>query len=118
MLIRYTAFLIVLLAGVLAANPFASGAGAVPADAVEPLGRRAILVRMVAERRLGAPAEVSEQVGRLTGADIAVLLANPRMLQVAGGMSRTTQAYLIGGLILAGIIALAVASDSAFLSFN
>lgn len=115
MLIRYTAFLIVLLAGVLAANPFASGSGPGPADAVEPLGCRAVLARMVAERRLASPAEASAQVGRLTAADVAVLVANPRMLQVAGGMSQSAQAYLIGGLIVAGIIALAVASDNAFL---
>ena len=43
-----------------------------------------------------------------------MLAANPGMMQSAGTMSQRTQAYLIGGLIIGGLIALAIASDGAF----
>ena len=48
---------------------------------------------------------------RLTAEDLEVLLANPEMMQVAGAVSQMAVAYLIGGLIVAGIVILIVAGS-------
>jgi len=43
--------------------------------------------------------------------DLAVLLANPEMMQPAAGMSHQTQAYIIGAILIGGIVALAIAGE-------
>jgi hypothetical protein len=57
------------------------------------------------------PAAAWRAAGRLTAEDLEVLLANPAMLQAAGGWSQTTQAYFFGALIVAGIVAVAIAGN-------
>ena len=49
---------------------------------------------------------------QLTQHDLDVLLANERMLQPAAGLSQTSIALIIGGLIITGIVLLAVAGES------
>ena len=60
------------------------------------------------------PARAREMAACLTAEDVAVLDANPRMIQAGGTLSKTGRAYLIGGLIVAGIVILAANSNSFF----
>jgi hypothetical protein len=61
--------------------------------------------------------EAAELASQLTPADLDVLASNPGMMQRAGDISQTTTAYIIGGLIVAGIVILAV-NGSGFVSIS
>lgn len=58
------------------------------------------------------PEPARGMASQLTPADLQVLLANPKMMQQAGTMSTQTTAFIIGGVIVAGIVVLAVAGDA------
>ena len=77
------------------------------------------------ETQRGAIAEIMIKLGEdedrarqmateLTAEDLAVLLANPKMMQKAGDLAVIVVAVLIVG----GIVALALAADSAFITSN
>jgi hypothetical protein len=77
--------------------------------------RALIAVRLV---ELGFTAEEAQQAAiELTDADIAVLLENDRMMQRAGDLSNLGAAYLIGTLIVVGIVILA-ANGSGFVNIK
>ena len=77
--------------------------------------RQALAQRLV---ELGhTPEEAIALVVQLTDADLAVLSENPRMVQRAGTMSNLTEAYVIGAIIIAGIVILAV-SGNGFVNVN
>jgi len=63
------------------------------------------------------PSEARQAALELTDDDIAVLLDNERMMQRAGDLSNLGAAYLIGTLIVVGIIILA-ANGSGFVTTN
>ncbi len=63
------------------------------------------------------PQAARDAASRLTAADLEVLLANPEMMQAAGALSATAQAYILGILIVGGIVALGIAG-SASVSIN
>jgi hypothetical protein len=64
-----------------------------------------------------APESAADMAAQLTPDDLAVLTANPKMMQQAGTMSNTTIALIVGGLIVVGIIILA-ANGSGFVSIS
>ncbi|MDY7108675.1 MAG: hypothetical protein SYC29_08555 [Planctomycetota bacterium] len=97
-----------------AAPQAARGAEDRPVEKVDP-ARAVIAVKLV---ELGFTDEEAQQAAaELTGADIAVLLENDRMMQRAGDLSNTGAAYLIGTLIVVGIVILA-ANGSGFVVTN
>ena len=78
-------------------------------------GRILIALRLV---DLGFTASEARQAAlELTDDDIAILLDNEQMMQRAGGLSNLGAAYLIGTLIVVGIIILA-ANGSGFVTTN
>jgi hypothetical protein len=82
----------------------------------EPLAERAEVARQLVS--LGYdPAEADRAAGELTDEDIAVLLGNPKMMQTAGESPNLTAAFIIGGVIVAGVIILA-ANGSGSISIN
>lgn len=64
------------------------------------------------------PAAADASVAWLTPADLAVLGANPAMLQRAGGSSVTTTTIIIWAIIIAGIVILFIVSDNGFIIQN
>jgi hypothetical protein len=89
----------------------------VKADAAEDIdsARALVAVKLV---ELGFTAEEARQAAiELTDDDIAVLLENERMMQRAGDLSNLGAAYLIGTLIVVGIVILA-ANGSGFVNIN
>jgi len=95
-----------------AAHGAARGALLASGPAAPPLApdRSAIEERLVA---LGyAPEAAREAAGLLTPDDLSVLLENPLMMQRAGALDALTQSYIIGGLLVAGIVALAIAGSA------
>jgi hypothetical protein len=77
--------------------------------------RMLIALRLV---ELGFTDEEAQQAAaELTADDIAVLLENERMMQRAGDLSNVGAAYLIGTLIVVGIIILA-ANGSGYVTIN
>ena len=54
-----------------------------------------------------APARAKSMAARLTDDDLAIFAAHPEMLQVAGNRSISQEAFVIGALIVAGIVILA-----------
>jgi len=97
---------------VLAANP-----GMLRRAGADASGTDRVATHLVA---LGADAGTAGvQAAMLLPEDIAVLLRNPEMLQRAGAMSETSQALLIGGLLIGGLVVLgASSSSSGFLFIN
>jgi hypothetical protein len=88
---------------------------AAPATEADDAGRAQIAADLV---DLGyAPELAADMAAQLTPDDLAVLTANPKMMQQAGTMSNTTIALIVGGLIVAGIIILA-ANGSGFVSIG
>ena len=71
--------------------------------------------RVTIERQLlalgYAPDAASDAAAHLTADDLAVLLDNPLMMQRAGELDNLTRSYIIGGLIVAGVVALAIAGS-------
>jgi hypothetical protein len=65
-------------------------------------------------------AQAREAVALLTPEDLAVLGANPAMLQRAADedLANVREAWIIGILIVGGLIALAIAGGEGFASFN
>jgi len=85
-----------------------------PMGEVDP-ARMLIALQLV---EVGFTADEARQAAiELTDADIAVLLDNERMMQRAGDLSNVGAAYLIGTLIVVGIIILA-ANGSGFVTTN
>ncbi len=71
--------------------------------------RARIAAQLVSLRR---PPEVAQAAAAaLTAEDLEVLAANPRMMQEAGESGQVAFSIIVGCLIIAGIIALAAASD-------
>lgn len=108
----------ILLAMVLAATATAQPARAAtpPAATEAPVGSTVIVIDVdrvwVVERliRLGQPpADAWVQAMHLTDADVAVLAANPRMVQRGGAM--LSDSLVLGLLLIAGLIALAYWGD-------
>ncbi len=58
------------------------------------------------------PDAARDAAARLTEQDLEVLLANPGMMQRAGSAWLSIEALIFAGLIIGGIVALAIASDS------
>lgn len=92
---------------------FTLAAGAVTLVLDEPAARQAIAAQLVLIGR--DPDEASAAAGCLTAADLAVLLANPDMMQAAGAADSVWIMILIGVLVLGGLIVLAATADSGFL---
>ena len=57
------------------------------------------------------PEAAREAAGLLRPEDLIVLLENPLMMQRAGELDNLRTSYIVGGLIVAGIVALAVAGS-------
>ncbi|MBT8486565.1 MAG: hypothetical protein HKO59_14080 [Phycisphaerales bacterium] len=70
-------------------------------------------------QRLGRDIAAAAQVAaELTPDDLAVLFANPKMMQPAGEYSAQSANLMAALLLLGGIIALAAASDGSVLLFD
>ena len=91
------------------AQPDRAGAAAVVIESSQPQqegdpGR----ARGEIERQLiaigYAPEEAQDAAGRLTEDDLEVLLANPEMMQAAGGMTANVEAHVAGFLIVVLVI--------------
>jgi hypothetical protein len=77
-----------------------------PSDAAELAGRAFVRDRLV---RLGrSPAAADDAVRRLSAEDVAVLLANPKMLQRAGSMDVGTEVAIGTILIICVFVGLAL----------
>jgi hypothetical protein len=63
------------------------------------------------------PAEADVAATELTDEDIAVLLGHPKMMQSAGETPNLTAAFIVGAVIVAGVIILA-ANGSGSISIN
>jgi hypothetical protein len=95
---------------VLAAGPTGSADDPREVDVATVDGQRLwIAAELIALGR--APDAALEAASRLTAEDLAVLLANPRMIQAAGASNRVLMSIIIGALIIAGLIALAASGD-------
>ena len=78
--------------------------------------RAIIAVQLVA---LGdTPSCGKDAAGRLTAEDLAVLLANPLMMQRAGALNELQLSYVLGAVVIGGIVALIVFADSGFIIIN
>ncbi len=79
-------------------------------EAAEVRSGRELVARQLFE--LGrSVTEANGLASRLTEEDLAVLLANPEMMQSAGGMNRVVLSIIVAGLIVAAIIAIAASSN-------
>jgi hypothetical protein len=85
-----------------------------PAEEIDPM-RALIALKLVELGFTGA--EAQQAAVELTDDDIAVLRENERMMQRAGDLSNVGAAYLIGTLIVVGIVILA-ANGSGFVVTN
>jgi hypothetical protein len=112
--------LAVLLVGrpALAGPPASAGTASTGTAVVDPLAAWAAAARLQRNRvaqqliDLGRPApQAHAMADRLTAEDLAVLTANPGMLRAAGGDTARQLTILWGVLIVAGLIALAAATD-------
>jgi hypothetical protein len=94
----------------------------VPVTLAPVNGLSPALSKAVIETQRGAIAEILIELGEdeerarqmateLTADDLAVLLANPKMMQKAGNV----EMIIIAVLIVGGIVALALAADSGFI---
>ncbi len=73
-------------------------------------GRARVAAQLIS---LDCEVEVARELAaRLTPEDLVVLLNNPEMMQRAGGLGVSATAWIIGGLIVAGLILLAASSNS------
>ena len=100
---RGARWLAVVVAALLATHAVAAGE-----VLLQPRGadRRQIAEQLVEIGR--APDQAGEAAGRLTDADLEVLLAHPEMMQAAGGLEMT-----IGVLVVIGVIVgLAIAGST------
>jgi hypothetical protein len=69
-------------------------------------------------RKAGStPAEAQRQAGQLTADDLAVLAANPKMVQPAGEMDELTK-NLIWALVIAGVVVAIVIAADGYISIN
>lgn len=82
---------------------------------VELVRRQCLTQRLVELGR--APAEARAMVAELTPDDLAVLAANPLMMQPAGAGTQEDMTLIYGLLIVGALIALAAATDG-FVSFS
>ena len=119
-------------AGLLTQTVWAGGGGAPPASGPErpraeatpatPLTRAEVRLEIALATAQAQIAGRLVELGRrpedaraaamaLTADDIRVLLEHPRMLQPAAGVDNVTMTFIIGALIVAGIIVAAAASD-------
>ena len=97
------------------ATPQAAGGSGEPAASENDPARMLMAISLV---DLGFTASEARRAAlELTDDDIAVLLDNERMMQRAGDMSNLGAAYLIGTLIVVGIIILA-ANGSGYVTTN
>jgi hypothetical protein len=107
---RGSRWLAAVIAAMLAAQPLALAvdpAGGPAAD--DALGGREHISRQLIE--IGrTPAQAQEAARRLTAEDLEVLLANPKMMQAAGGAQTDMAIGML--LVVALIVALAAAGGS------
>ena len=100
---RSAMFLAMLALLTLLVQPAWAGQSAAAADD-RPRDRQHIVAQLV---DLGyAPIQASDMAGELTAEDLDVLLANPDMMQ-RGGDDIVVWAFIVGVLIVAGIVVLA-----------
>jgi hypothetical protein len=97
---RGARWLAVVVAALLATHSAAAGE-----VLTEPRGadRRQIAEQLVEIGR--APDQAAEAAGRLTAADLEVLLAHPEMMQAAGGLEMTVGVLVVIGVIVGLAIA-------------